>query len=147
MRPPAIFGIIGFCRVKQGCTFFTFGMILLRRELLKEGNMVKEEKEEQQRKSSGQRILEKPLPQILDEIDAAIDEVGRATLNANRAAAEARKAGEEAGKTAEQRANQVIGKLTEDIDTRFRQLEDRVDVVERKIAGAAAALLGSKKQQ
>ncbi len=106
--------------------------------------MAKDDREEL-KKSSGQRILEKPLPQILDEMDAAIEEVGRAIVNANKAAAEARKAGEDAGKVAEQRANQVIGQLQHDVDVRFRDLEGRVNTLEKNIAAAGNALLGSKK--
>ena len=101
--------------------------------------------QQEPRKTSGQRIMDKPLPEILDEIDLAIDEAGKAIANANKAAADARRAGEEAGKTAEQRANQVVAKLAQDYDVRFRELEAHVANIDNRISAAGAALQGSKK--
>jgi hypothetical protein len=100
---------------------------------------------EEFKKTSGQRIMDKPLPEILDEIDAAIVEVGKATANANKAAADARQAGEEAGRVAEQRANQVVDQLRKDYDARFKEIEVHVNGIDNKLSAAGAALLGTKK--
>ena len=100
---------------------------------------------EEPKKTAGQRIMDMPLPVILDQIDAAIDEAEKAIANANKAAAEARKAGEEAGRVAEQRASQVVAKLQQDYDARFRELEAHVNSIDTRISAAGAALQGSKK--
>jgi len=57
------------------------------------------------------KIMVKPLPQILDEIEESIKLANEAAKNAREAAEEARKAGEKAANEAARVAAEAIGKV------------------------------------
>ncbi|MBA7475307.1 hypothetical protein ES707_10673 [subsurface metagenome] len=60
-------------------------------------------------------ILEKPLPQILDEIKDSVDLAEKAAADARKAADEARLAGEKAAEAVMRRFRKVFLKMVEDI--------------------------------
>jgi hypothetical protein len=57
------------------------------------------------------QILTKPLPQILDEIEASIRMADEAAKSARKSAEDARKAGEKAASDATRAANQAIANV------------------------------------
>jgi len=59
----------------------------------------------------GKKILTKPLPQILDEIDESIKQADEAAKNAREAAIEAREAGDKAFTEATRVANERIDRV------------------------------------
>ncbi len=61
------------------------------------------------------QILEKPLPQILDEIYGSVDLVNKAAVDARKAADDARLAGEKAAEEVMRRFRKVFLKMVEDI--------------------------------
>ena len=61
------------------------------------------------------QILEKPLPQILDEIYGSVDVVKKAAADARKAADDARLAGEKAAEEVMRRFRKVFLKMVEDI--------------------------------
>ena len=61
--------------------------------------------------SDSRKIMTKPLPQILDEIEESIGLADEAAKNAREAAVEARKAGEKAFNDATKIANERIDKV------------------------------------
>ena len=61
------------------------------------------------------QILEKPLPQILDEIYGSVDLVEKAAADARKAADDARLAGEKAAEEVMRRFRKVFLKMVEDI--------------------------------
>jgi hypothetical protein len=61
------------------------------------------------------QILEKPLPQILDEIYGSVDLVEKAAVDARKAADDARLAGEKAAEEVMRRFRKVFLKMVEDI--------------------------------
>jgi hypothetical protein len=69
--------------------------------------------EEEQKKRH--QILEKPLPQILDEIYGSVDVVEKAARDARKAADDARLAGEKAAEEVMRRFRKVFLKMVEDI--------------------------------
>jgi len=60
-------------------------------------------------------ILEKPLPEILDDIETSIEVSEKAAAEARLAAAEARKAGEQAAADVMQKIRTLFLKMTQDI--------------------------------
>lgn len=69
--------------------------------------------EEEQKKRH--QILEKPLPQILDEIYGSVNLVNKAAIDARKAADDARLAGEKAAEEVMRRFRKVFLKMVEDI--------------------------------
>lgn len=69
--------------------------------------------EEEQKKRH--QILEKPLPQILDEIYGSVNLVNKAAVDARKAADDARLAGEKAAEEVMRRFRKVFLKMVEDI--------------------------------
>ena len=69
--------------------------------------------EEEQKKRH--QILEKPLPQILDEIYGSVNLVKKAAIDARKAADDARLAGEKAAEEVMRRFRKVFLKMVEDI--------------------------------
>jgi hypothetical protein len=66
-------------------------------------------------KESQHEILEKPLPQILDEITKSVVVAEKAAANARKAADEARLAGENAAEKVMRRFRKIFLKMVEDI--------------------------------
>jgi len=60
-------------------------------------------------------ILEKPLPEILDDIETSIVTAEKAAVEARQAAAEARKAGEQAAAEVMKKIRKLFLKMTQDI--------------------------------
>ena len=87
-------------------------------------------------------IMVKPLPQILDEIEASIGLADEAAENARNAAEEARKAGEKAANEAARVAAQAIAKV-EKVAKETSQLAELLkatlletsDLLEKKLSG------------
>ena len=79
--------------------------------------------EGQQQPVTQPKIMTKPLPQILDELDESIRLANDAAADARLAAEEARRAGEQAAKEAARVAAQAIGRV-EDIAKRALALAE-----------------------
>ncbi len=60
-------------------------------------------------------IMDKPLPEILDDIETSIETAEKAAADARQAAAEARKAGEQAAAEVMKKIRVLFLKMTEDI--------------------------------
>ena len=60
-------------------------------------------------------IMDKPLPEILDDIETSIETAEKAAADARQAAAEARKAGEQAAAEVMKKIRALFLKMTEDI--------------------------------
>jgi len=92
------------------------------------------------------KIMTKPLPQILDEIEDSIKLADEAARNAREAAEQARKAGEKAASEAARVAAEAIAKV-EQIAKNAMQLaellnlalRDGVVAVEKRLSGKATA--------
>jgi hypothetical protein len=87
---------------------------------IKEGRPVKEERPEKP-ESMGHIILQKPLPEILDMIDAGIKESEAAASDARQAAEEARMAGERAAAVVMDKIRRVFLKMAESITQEMEQ--------------------------
>ena len=79
--------------------------------------------------SETRKIMTKPLPQILDEIEDSIGLADEAAKNARDAAEEARKAGEQAAENAVKFASQRITNIEEAI----KVSDERITKVEKAI--------------
>jgi hypothetical protein len=98
--------------------------------------------EGQQPAASQPKIMTKPLPQILDEIEDSIRLANEAAADARAAAEEARRAGEQAAKEAARVAAEAIGRVE---DTAKRALAlaellklamlDATAAVEKRLSG------------
>jgi SMC interacting uncharacterized protein involved in chromosome segregation len=67
------------------------------------------------KKEKNHIILEKPLPEILDDIETSIVTAEKAAAEARQAAAEARKAGEQAAAEVMKKIRKLFLKMTQDI--------------------------------
>jgi hypothetical protein len=81
------------------------------------------------------KIMTKPLPQILDEIETSIKMADDAANSARQAAEEARKAGEKAAQEAARVAAQAIAKLERKVDN-VRQLAELLEMAIKDGVGA-----------
>ena len=88
------------------------------------------------------KIMTKPLPQILDEIEDSIRLADAAAQNAREAAEEARKAGEKAASEAARVAAEAIGRVEQIAKNALQLAEllklaamDAVVAVERRLSG------------
>jgi len=88
------------------------------------------------------KIMTKPLPQILDEIEDSIKLANEAAKNAREAAEEARKAGEKAASEAARVAAEAIAKVEQKADKAMQLAEllklavmDAVVAVEKRLSG------------
>ena len=70
-------------------------------------------------------ILEKPLPAILDSIEASIREAEKAAADARRAAEEARVAGEKAADAVMRRIRKLFLTMADDITQELRETDKR----------------------
>ena len=89
------------------------------------------------------KILTKPLPQILDEIEDSIKLADEAAKNAREAAEEARKAGEKAAREASRAANEAIAKV-ERITENAMQLAELIKSAIMEAAGILEKRLSGK---
>ena len=89
------------------------------------------------------KIMIKPLPQILDEIEDSIKLADEAAKNAREAAEEARKAGEKAASEAARVAAEAISRV-EQIAKNALQLAELVNLAVMEAAGAAEKRLSGK---
>ncbi len=92
--------------------------------------------------SKDRKIMTKPLPQILDEIEDSIGLADEAAKNAREAAVEARKAGEKAFNEATKIANERIDKVEQIAKDALQLAEllksavmDGVATVDKKLSG------------
>jgi len=93
------------------------------------------------------KIMTKPLPQILDEIEDSIRLADEASKNARQAAEEARKAGEKAASEAARVAAESIARVEQIANNAMQLAEllnlalmDAVVAVEKRLSGKAAAI-------
>ena len=88
--------------------------------------------------SENRKIMTKPLPQILDEIEDSIRLADEAGKNAREAAAEARKAGEKAAKEAALEARKAgelsIGKATNVLNEHIAKIEATIKAMDEHTA-------------
>jgi hypothetical protein len=89
-------------------------------------------------------IMVKPLPQILDEIEASIGTADAAAKDARKAAEEARRAGEKAANEAARVAAQAIARV-EDIARRGLELAELLNAALTEAAGGIEKKLAHKK--
>ena len=92
------------------------------------------------------KIMTKPLPQILDEIEDSITLADEAARNARQAAEEARKAGEKAASEAARVAAEAIGRVEQIAKNAMQLAEllnlaitDATTAVEKRLSGKATA--------
>jgi len=88
------------------------------------------------------KILTKPLPQILVEIEDSIKLADEAVKNAREAAEEARKAGEKAAREATRAANDAIAKVEQTSENAMQLAEliksavmEAAGVLEKRLSG------------
>jgi len=98
---------------------------------------------EARRPEEAPKILTKPLPQILDEIEDSIKLADEAAKNAREAAEEARKAGEKAAREAARVANEAIAKV-EQTAKNAAQLAELIKSAVTEAAGALEKRLSGK---
>jgi len=92
------------------------------------------------------KIMTKPLPQILDELEDSIKLADDAAKNARQAAEEARKAGEKAASEAARVANEAIAKVEQVAKNAMQLAEllrlavmDAAATIEKQLSGKAIA--------
>ncbi len=90
------------------------------------------------------KIMTKPLPQILDEIEDSITAANEAAKDARKAAEEARKAGEKAANEAARVAAEAIGRA-EQIAKNALQLAELVNLAVMEATTAAQKRLAAEK--
>ncbi len=90
------------------------------------------------------KIMTKPLPQILDEIEDSIKLANEAAKNARQAAEEARKAGEKAASEAARVAAEKIARVEQKADKAMQLAEllklaimESVNSIEKRLSGEA----------
>jgi hypothetical protein len=108
--------------------------------------MAKEEKKTATTETPVQQksIMVKPLPQILDEIEASIGTADAAAKDARKAAEEARRAGEKAANEAARVAAQAIARV-EDIARRGLELAELLNAALTEASGGIQKKLAGKK--
>jgi len=77
--------------------------------------MVNEEKQNERSERSSHIILQKPLPEILDDIETSIQDSESAAADARKAAEEARLAGERAADAVMKKIRRLLLKMADDI--------------------------------
>ena len=94
--------------------------------------------------SETRKIMTKPLPQIIDEIEDSIRLADEAGKNAREAAAEARKAGEKAAKEAALEARRAgelsIGEATKVFNEHIAKIEATIKVMDEHTAKIEATI-------
>ena len=96
-----------------------------------------------QKPVEGPKIMTKPLPQILDEIEDSIRSANEAAKDARDAAEEARRAGEKAAGEATRAAAQAIARV-EDIAKKALELAELVKLAVIDAATASQKRLSDK---
>ena len=95
-------------------------------------------------------VMLKPLPQILDEMDAAITAANKATENANAAAEEARQAGQDAAAQAQAAAEKAVQGVAADLENHKTATATTLDAINKTlgwikgILAAAGAIFSGK---
>jgi len=100
------------------------------------------------------KIMTKPLPQILDEIEESIKLADEAAKNAREAAEKARNAGEKAASEAARVAAEAIAKVEQTAKNAMQLAEllnlalmDAVVAVEKRLSGKAIAKESAPKEK
>jgi len=82
--------------------------------------------EEKNKKTPARRdIMQKPLPEILDEIDSSIGIAEKAALEARKAAEDARLAGEQAAEQVMNKIRKLFLKMSQDITEELKISETK----------------------
>ena len=99
------------------------------------------------------KIMTKPLPQILDEIEESIKTADVAAKNARQAAEEARKAGEKAASEAARVAAQAIARVEQVAKDALELAEllnlaitDAVSAIQKRLSAKASSAEGAPKE-
>ena len=87
--------------------------------------MPKDEKHEPRPERASHIILQKPLPEILDNIEVSIQESEEAAADARKAAEEARLAGEKAAEEVLKRIRRLFLKMADDITQEMTNIEKK----------------------
>ena len=87
--------------------------------------MPKDEKQEARTESKSHIILQKPLPEILDNIEVSIRESEEAAADARKAAEEARLAGEKAAEDVLKRIRRLFLRMADDITQEMSNIEKK----------------------
>lgn len=105
------------------------------------------QKEENKPEKSVQtsKIMTKPLPQILDEIEESILKADEAAKNARDAAEEARRAGEKAASEASKVAAQAIARV-EEVAGEALKLAESIRETLLKVSAEVGSSLGGKEK-
>ncbi len=77
----------------------------------------------EQPKQPSHLIMQKPLPEIIDDIDASIKRADEAAAEARRAAEDARLAGERAAEMVMRRISKVFLKMSQDITEELKDIQ------------------------
>ena len=100
------------------------------------------------------KIMTKPLPEILDEIEDSIKLADEAAKNAREAAEQARKAGEKAASEAARVAAEAIAKVEQVARNALQLAEllnlavmDGVVAIEKRLSGKAIAVESAPKEK
>jgi hypothetical protein len=92
-------------------------------KIIKTGDAMIEEKN---KKTPARRdIMQKPLPEILDEIDSSIGIAEKAALEARKAAEDARLAGEQAAEQVMNKIRKLFLKMSQDITEELKISETK----------------------
>jgi hypothetical protein len=96
--------------------------------------------------AKNKKIMTKPLPQILDEIEDSIQLAEEAAKTARDAAEDARKAGEKAAKEAARVASEAIAKVEEATQNAMQLAElvnatllEAASLIEKRLTGEASS--------
>ena len=87
--------------------------------------MPKEEKQSPAPQKASHIILQKPLPEILDDIEDSIKESEEAAADARKAAEEARLAGEKAADVVMKKIRRLFLKMADDITQEMSGIEKK----------------------
>jgi flagellar biosynthesis/type III secretory pathway protein FliH len=95
---------------------------------------------EKGKETAGRLVMTKPLPEILDYLEAAIAKAEQAELDAHEAAREAREAGLNAGLAAKAAAAEAVAVLQKETQEGLAAINGRIDAIVQAMFIAGTAL-------
>jgi hypothetical protein len=82
--------------------------------------------DKEQPKQASHLIMQKPLPEIIDDIDISIKRADEAAAEARKAAEEARLAGERAAESVMRRMRKIFMKMSQDIADELKDTNSKI---------------------
>ena len=79
--------------------------------------------EKEQTKTANHLIMQKPLPEIIDDIEVSIQRADEAAIEARKAAEHARLAGEKAAEEVMRRIRKLFLKMSQDITEELKDIK------------------------